>query len=243
MRDAGPRALLAVLLVGVLGLLAVAVTRESAQVQTLGVAPAGSIAELRPGQELCQTPVGVSDGFDAVVFNPGSASRRTPAIDVAVRAAGGGAVLGRGRLAAGFDRTQAQTVPVGEVRGDRLVDLCFRNRGPARAEIYGDVATGVFCTMEGRVAARPIACAPGRVRPTTTTSAAELDGRPLEGDTAAVLVRDEPRSLLARAPLVAERASIFRPAFVTPALWWVLVAAVLVLVPAGLVAALRAARD
>jgi hypothetical protein len=187
--------------------------------------------------------VGVSDAFDAVVFNPGSAARRTPAFDVVVREAGGGPVLGRGRLEAGFDRTQAQTVAVGEVRGDRLVDLCFRNRGPSRAEVYGDVATGVFCTFTGRLAARPIACAPGRVRPTTTTSAAELDGRPLEGDAAALLVRDEPRSLLARAPLVAERASLFRPAFVTPGLWWVLLAAVLALAPLGLVAALRASRD
>jgi hypothetical protein len=238
-------AVLAFLVVGLVGLLALGVratTSTSDRVQTLGVAPAGPVAPLARGQEVCQTPVGLSGAIDAVEFNPGSEGRRTPGLRVEVRAARDGRVLGRGRLPAGFDRTRPQTVRVGEVAGDQLVSLCVRNLGPARAVVFGDVPTGLYCTPSGRtVSPQAIACAPGRVRPTVTTSEARVGRRALEGDLAMVLRRDEPRSLLARVPTVFERASLFRPAFVGPGLWWALAALVLLAAPVLLVVALRAA--
>jgi hypothetical protein len=199
------------------------------------------VAPLAPGREACQTPVGLSDAIDAVEFNPGSEARRTPALRVEVRETATGRVLGRGELPAGFDRTRAQTVRVGKVAGDLTVDICVRNLGPTRAVLFGDVPTGAYCTPSGRTVARPISCAPGRVRPTVTTSEARIGRRSLDGDLAMVLRRDEPRSLLARAPVVFERASLFRPAVVGPVLWWTLAALLLLAVPALLVAALRAA--
>ena len=57
---------------------------------------------------------------------------------------------------------------------------------------------------------------------------------------AATFLRSEERSLVERVPAVFDRASLFRPGFVHPVLWWVLLAGWLVALPFGLARALSA---
>jgi len=239
----GVTAVLAVAALALAGLLAGGLASRSRQVQTLGVFPAGPIAELRAGQQLCEAPVGLAGEVNAITFNPGTVVADSPAMTLTVRSTKDRQLLGRGRLPAGFDPARPQTVRVGRVGGGQFVALCFRNEGPARVRIFGDQLTGTsICTPSGRDARNPVICRPGGVRPTLTTAVASVDGGPpLGGDPAALLLRDEPRSLLARVPDMTRRASLFRPGFVTPAVWWVLLAGWVLLVPAAIALALSAA--
>ncbi len=235
-------AMIAIITCGVAALGLIGVTERSRFAQTLGVAPVGPVAELKAGEELCQRPIGLADDVSEVQFNPGTEAATAPAVTVILRSLPHNQVLGRGRVPADFDVTRVQTVRIGHVAPGGQVELCFRNEGPGRLGIWGDVLSGALCTPGGgRVAS--VACVPGRVRPTISTSAAFLHGRALPGDVAAVFLRDRPRSLLARVPLMMQRASLFRPAFVTPTLWWLLLLAWLVLVPAFLAYALARLPD
>lgn len=225
-------AFFAVVTCGILLLLLVGVTKHDPLAQTLGDAPAGPVVQLEPGQEVCQQPIGLADRVDKVEFNPGTEAGHPPAVDVTLRSYHGNRVLGRGVVPAGFDVSKPQAVSVGHVRAGQVVKLCFRNAGArARVGIWGDVLNGALCTPTGgRVYS--IACQPGQVRPTISTSAAFFKGAPLPGDVAAVFLRDKPRSLLTRLPLMLERASIFKPHFVTAGMWWLFIALWLVAVPA-----------
>ncbi len=234
--------MLAVVACGVAALGLIGVIKRDRFAQTLGVAPVGPVAELKPGEEVCQRPIGLADDVHRVQFYPGTEVARPPAVAVTLRSLRRDQVLGRGTVPAGFDVTSAQTVRIGRVASGQQVELCFRNQGPGRIGIWGDVLSGALCTPGGgRVPS--VACVPGRVRPTISTSGAFLHGQALPGDVAAVFLRDRPRSLLARVPLMMERASLFRPGFVTPTLWWVLLVAWLVLVPGSLAYALAHLRD
>lgn len=124
---------------------------------------------------------------------------------------------------------------VGRVAGGQVLALCFRNEGPAAMSVYGDQLAGAaFCTPSGRQANAAPVCQPGGVRPTITTAVASIDGgHALPGDVAATLLRDQPQSLLSRVPAMMERASLFRPGFVTPALRWVLLTRWVLLLPAA----------
>lgn len=231
----------AVVVVSVLALLLVGGLSESRQVQSLGVSVAVPVAELGRGQQVCESPVGLVGDVDAVRFFPGTPAPRSPAMTVTLRSADQRRVLGRGTLRPGFDPALRQTVRVGRVSGGQLVALCFRNEGPAAVSVFGDQLAGpAFCTPSGRQSG--VSCAPAGVRPTLTTAVAAIDGGdPLPGDVAAILLGDEPRSLLTRVPAMMERASLFRPGFVGPAVWWLFLAGWLVLLPAAAAYALRAA--
>lgn len=215
---------------------------SSAEVQDFGVAVAVPVATLRSGQELCEEPVGLLDDVAKVTFNPGAVGGRTPAIDVRLRSFGRGRrVLGGGVVPADFDPAVPQTVDVGRVQGGQLVSLCFRNRGPQRVNIFGDEQSApAGCTPTGRQATGPVACRPEGLRPTLSTADPRLDGgkMPLRGDIAATFLAPKSRTLLDRVPQIAARASVFRPGFVTPDVWWVLLAAWLLALPAGLAFAL-----
>ncbi len=226
----------------VAALVFMASSSRTRQVQTLGVLPLGPVADLRAGQQLCEAPVGLDGDVDAITFNPATRAQSSPAMTVTVRADGDRHVLGRGVLRAGFDPAVAQTVNFGRVHGGQLVALCFRNDGPARMSLFGDQLTGsLTCTPSGRTAG--VSCQQtGGIRPTLTTASASVDGRPpLPGDIAADLLREQPRSLLQRVPALIAGASVFRPGFVGPALWWVLLAGWLLLLPLGVAYAAAAA--
>ena len=234
-------ALVATVLIGAVALTAHAAHSRSTLAQTLGVAPAGPVATLQRGQQLCETPIALASRFQRVQFFPTAARRATPSIAVTLRDVDSGALVGRGQVARGFAPTQPQTVAVGDVPAGRRVSLCFRDTGPGKLDILGDALSGRFCTPTGvTVGPYAIGCAFGWARPTLSTSAAVVGKTPLDGDVAANFLRDSPRSLLSQVPAMLQRASLFKPAFAGRGLWVVLIVAWLVLAPAGLAYALRA---
>ena len=219
-----------VVLVGIALVLVTAATKRDAAAQTLGDDAIGPIAVLKKGQEVCQMPIGLADDVERVEFNPGTPARHAPAIDVTLRTYHGNRVVGRGLLPAGYDVAKPQTVSVGHVASGQLIKLCFRNAGPARVAIYGDLLSGALCTPTAGHLLGAV-CVPGSVRPTLSTSAPYIKGKELPGDLAATFLHNRSSSLLSRLSKMMDRASLFRPAFVTPALWWTLIGFWLLLVP------------
>ena len=235
---------LGVVVVAVLLLLQFGVKERMLAVQTFGVAPAVRVVQLRGGQEVCEVPVGLARGIDAVEFHPASTAASPPAIRVSVRSVPDNRVLAEGQVASGYDAARPQTATLDRSPPQGLAAVCFRNEGPARVGLFGDrVAGSPVCTRTGHGAASRGVCTPGGLRPILATAIASVDaGRALEGDLAVTLKSAEPRSYLSLAPAMVERASLFRPGFVRPALWWILLAAWLVALPFGMAYAVRAAR-
>jgi len=229
-----------VVFVGVLALAATGARTGTKRVQTLGVRPVVSLAPLPAAAELCEGPIALADDVEGVAFYVASIAAVGPPITVRVKDEGG-LTLRSGRLPStlGLDARRPQVVRFPRLKGERYVRLCFLNRGPAVVKIFGDRLGGPpECTSSGsRVWQMPI-CRPAGVRPTLTNADATVDGVMIDGDVAADFVRDEPRSRLSLIPQMTRRASRFRPAFVSPGLWWAFLAAWLVLVPGAVVVAL-----
>ncbi len=228
--------LVGVVVSGVIALLLVGATKSDRVAQTLGVAPVGPVSLLSPGSELCQRPIALASDLDAVEFTLGTNARPAPPVTVSLRSFPDRRVLASGQLKAGYDVRGRQVVRLGHVSAGPDSELCFRNHGPARVAVYGDELSGSLCTPTG---GRRGVCAPGSVRPTLSTSAPYVNGRALSSDVSADFLRDHKRSLLAQVPEMMDRASLFRPGFVKPALWWLLLLGWLLAAPAGLAYALR----
>lgn len=218
MPERAVRAFLVTLAAG-LPLLAVAgLTQRSTLVYTPGVTPATPVADLQPGQETCQRPLSLPDGarFERVRLYAGTPTAPGPRLEVTVRPVDPARPpLGRGRIAGGYRGRAPLTAAVGEIRSAAPLAICVRNRGPARAAVWGSVAY-----------------ASG---PTEAT----LDGKPVVYDLAVRLERDRPRSLLALLGAIGERASLFKPRWCTPAVLGLLGLLALAGVPALIAVALR----
>ena len=216
MRSAGcVAAILAAL--AVLALAASATLRGERLAFTLGVTSGGPVAVVEPGSRVCQRDVIVPQGggFDRVRLSLGTYQRPGPPVDLIVRDAGG-ATLARGALRGGYpDIAQApsHSVRVGEVGDERRIDVCVANEGSRRVAVYGNAGIA------------------------SQTSSAELDGQPQEYDLNLAFETRE-RSIAALWPAMADRAALFRAAWVGPWTYLVLALLVLVAVPALLVRAL-----
>jgi hypothetical protein len=126
-------------------------------------------------------------------------------------------------------------VAVPRIAPGQLIKACVTNRGARWAYAFGDLGVppdGVDF--------------PSGPRPTITPAKATVDGIGVGGDISMTFVSDHPRSLLSRVPEIFERASVFRPGFVGPWLYWLLLIAVLIAAPLllgrALVASLRGER-
>ena len=208
---------LVVLGVGLLGLLVASVLMRNEIKQTDGVLPVYPVAPLAKGDTVCQEPIGLADDLENVRYQVGTLGKLNgPEMDVTVTTASG-IVLGRGHVAGGWkDVGNAHTVNVGHVKGDQEVSICIRNRGPARAYIYGDIS------------APDAYLGP---RPTDSTSVARVNGQQVDGDIALWLTANKRFSLIQRVPAMFSHAAHFRPGFVGKGLYWALLAAILLLVP------------
>jgi hypothetical protein len=215
MRSRAALALLATATLGVLALLVGRAFDERPLQQRLGVFIAGSVADLAPGHIACQGSIAMADDTSAVTFNPGTPHAEPgPAIAAVVRDHYSQRVLARGRLAAGFDPTKAQTIALSPpVKANAQVDFCFRNAGPGRTLLFGDTESGA-------------------VHPTISTSVASIDGQPLlDKDIALVFPRRPSKSVLELVPQIFRRAATFRPGIVGPWVYWLLAAFLLVGAP------------
>ncbi|MBE2317408.1 hypothetical protein DVA67_015605 [Solirubrobacter sp. CPCC 204708] len=210
-----PAAVLAALCVLVaLALVAVGLTQRSSLAFTLGVAPAVPAAEIAAGQTVCQTAIAVPERFDRVAVWLKPSGGGGPALEALVRDRTSGLpVIARGTLPAGY-REGERAIPVDAVPAGRDVDVCLRNRGTGRVQLVGN--------------------ADAASRPTT----AYVEGNPTLTDITLVFERS-PRSLLAQAGAIADRASLFKLSWIGGWALWVVAALVLLAVPALLVRALR----
>src|SRR3954452_2614134 len=210
-------AFLVVLGVGLLGLLVASVLMRNEVKQTDGVLPVYPVAPLGNGDTVCQQPVGLADDLENVRYQVGTLGKPNgPAMDVTVTTPSG-IVLGEGHVAPGWkDVGNAHTVNVGHGNGDQEVSICIRNRGPARASIYGDIFS-----LSAFLGARP----------TDSTSDAWIDGQRVDGDLALWFTANKRFSLIQPVPAMLSHAAHFRPGFVGKGLYWALLAAILLLVP------------
>jgi len=209
-------ALAAVLTAGLVALLAVGLAKGSSTVYTLGVVPQGGVVKLGPGERACQGAIDPPD--DTTVERVGFYPLGGQPVAVEVRRAAGGAPLASGELAGGYasgSPPPLRRVGVGALRVRSPVAVCFRNRGRRQVEVWGTA---------------------GIASPSTS---ATVNGEPVGVDMGVTLERRHDRSLIALLPAMAERASVFHPTWVSPALYAVLAALVLLGVPALLVVAVR----
>ena len=139
-----------------------------------------------------------------------------------VRSAGG-ATLATGQTPKGYGTLEARTFELDRPVGSgRRLSVCLRSAGPERVSLFGAGAgSSVQLANVGRL-----------------TSPAGARGEML----ALVFTRRHPRSLLSLFPTIFRRAAVFRPSFVGPWTYWVLVAGVLAAFVLGGLAVARAVR-
>jgi hypothetical protein len=207
-------ALLAVLALGVAALLVLGSQRDRDVAFSLGVVPSTPI-ELKPGAELCQGVVSAADGFDAVRLQVGTFERPGSSFRLLLRAPDGERLADR-RVSGGYADNERLTVPVGTVSEGTRFELCVTDTGRRAIAPYGGAALA------------------------SRSTEATLNGRPLPQDMSADFMRAKPVSLLALAPEMAERASLFHGKWVGAWTIWLLAVCVLAVVPALLLLALRA---
>lgn len=218
------RSFVVVFLVGIAAVAAVGLIKQSSLVYSDSVNPVMVAAELGTGDRACQAPIRVPTGaeFDRVGFQVGTYAKPGPRLRVEVLEDASGERLAVGRLKAGYADLGMQSVPVGRVRTDDPLRVCFVNEDRGKAAIIGQVG----------VASPP--------------TAGTLNGEPIENDLTIWLRADE-RPLLAWLPDVAERAAVFRAGWVTPLVYLLLALGIVVLAPVllarGIARAAAADRD
>jgi hypothetical protein len=219
MRRAGVTALLVTAGLGLLALLGVAARDDRDLAFTIGVRPTIVAAKLAPSAMVCQTGITVPDPFTRVRLRAGSSAGPGQPLDLRVLEVGSNRELAHGRLPGGYPNPTEQSARVGHVAAGQRIAVCVRNAGRHRALLYGNTAA----------AALP--------------SEAWLGARRLHTDVAVVFLTDDRRSLLAQLPDVFERASVFRPSWVGPWVFWLLTALALIGVPLLLARALADSSD
>jgi hypothetical protein len=214
------RSFLVVFAIGLVALAVVGLTQRSSVEYTLGVNPALAAATLAPGDQACQAPIRPPSGtaFVAVGFRVSSFGKPGPEVGVTVLDDATGARLGSGTLRGGYSsadplRTE-RVVPVGRIDTSAPLRVCLTNDGTAPVAPVGQL---------------------GVASPST---AATVNGKPLANDLS-LRLHGPDRSLLARLPDFADRASVFHAGVVGPLTYLILALAVLVGAPFVLARGLR----
>jgi hypothetical protein len=196
--------------------------RERAAVSSTPIIrPPSVVAELqlRPAREAC-----VSD----VLFTP-----QAEEVKVQVTRTGqdAGPPLAWTASAPGYRARAAAPAGYGP-RQDLEVALA-----PAKRQVGG----GKLCVRNaGRTDVWFLGTVEERALATQRTS---IDGEPAPVQLAVTLQEREPRAILARTGELLDRAAAFRPAYLGPGVLWLLLAGVVLLVPAAVLAAFRQALD
>lgn len=200
--------LLTVAVLGLAGLAVSAAVDERDLAFTNGVPILRVIARVKPAQVACQTNVRVIEPFSAVELVPRRLKRALPPVSVELRERPGGRTLAAVGVPVGYADNRPLRVRVPPVAAGRRVDVCVRNRGDRRVGLEGGKGES----------------APG--------SLFVRGGEPYEHSALSLWFRrDRPRSVLSQLPTVFARASLFRPGWVGPWTFWLLLAAVAVGVP------------
>jgi hypothetical protein len=218
LRRAGILTFVAVLALGFVAVVAAAALDSRPLAFTLGVTTDGPAIVLDSGQEACQLPVEVVEGFQRVRLKTGTFLREGPPFTVTVRELAARRPIAGARVEAGYPdgATHVVTLSRGVVTPQRVA-VCVRNDGVRRMAVFGSSALA------------------------SRTSGARLGKQPLDSDMALEFLRASDASVLTVLPDIVERASLFRGAWATPAAYWLLLI-LIIGAPASLIAvALRAA--
>jgi hypothetical protein len=194
-----------VVVLGLAGVLLTAVAREEDLAFTLGVNPAKVAAVVKPGQQACQSPIGVPETAHTVQLEVGTYGRPGPPL--AVTAVSDRQKLGAGSVGAGYADNSTVTAFLGSVPAGRRITLCVRNYGRRQVALYGGGAQA------------------------DRTSAAFVDDRKLDTDLTLVFKRAHPRSMLSALPDMFQRAALWRPGWAGTWVFWLLLGLVAVGAP------------
>jgi hypothetical protein len=218
-------ALVAVVAAGVLALALTASADKRHLAFTTDVAPTALAAVIHAGQSACEREVHVEEPFDTVQAYVWTGPP-SPRLAVTVARSRGGPTLATGAVRAGRVRRLivfSPSVPLSSrIRAGGFVDVCFRLAGRTPAAFLGHIDTHADPSHAVLVTAR------GR-------------DRELGSDLRLVFGRRKGRSVLSQLPAVFRRAALFWPSPVGAWTFWVMLAAVLLGVPALLARALRSA--
>ena len=165
------------------GLLVGAATDRRPTAFAPGVPDNTPVITLHPGQGLCQGPIEVAAGFDAVEVW----ASPIHALAVEIRRAPGGKLLSNQRIGARPTPDGTLTVPVrgGAIRAGERIDLCLRN-----------------------LARRPLAFAGGA--PTPQSGRITFARQQVDYAVAVLFLRSQGPSLLSLLPHVFARAALFK---------------------------------
>jgi hypothetical protein len=218
MRRGGAAALLVTAAAGLLALAIEAASDKRDLAFTIGVVPSIVAADLRPGAQVCQTPIPVAADFNRVRLKAGSPGGPGPPLAVTVYTLPG-RELARGVVDGGYPDPTEQSTDVGRVASSRKVSVCITNGGRRKVQIYGNTSYAALTTQ------------------------ALVKGRALTTDLTLVFLHDRRQSMLSQLPTVFDRASLFRPGWVGPWVFWLLSAGILIGVPLLLARALVESED
>ncbi len=213
------RSFFVVFAIGMAALAAVGLTQRSSVEYTLGVNPALGVATLEPGDRVCQAPIRPPSGtsFDAVGFRVTGFGNPGPDIGVTVLDDDSGERLGSGMLRGYQDADPLQTervVDVGRIDTPAPLRVCLTNNGSQPVIPMGQA---------------------GVASPSTQGT---LEGRPIPNDLT-LRLHGPNRTLIARMPDFADRASVFRAGVAGPLTYLILALLVFVGAPLLLARGLR----
>jgi hypothetical protein len=190
----------------------------------LGVAPKVPVVNLDPSQKVCQGPIHVpaEADFDRVQTYLGTYFRPSgPRMRIVIESYPSGQELTSGTIAGGYpDIAQAPPLAaqVGNVHANQRIWVCVENDGDAHVAVFGD---------DGAASPRTYAMLDGRSR--------------LPADITLVFSRDTDPRLLSLLPTAFRRAALFRVPWFGAWTYWLMLASVLLVAPAALLYAMRAA--
>jgi hypothetical protein len=174
--------------------------------------------ELPRGEAICQRPIDVPETFERVSFQVGTYRRPGTPLRAIVRDAATNRPIAAAYVSGGYPDVSTLLAKLPRaVEEGQTVAVCVRNLGKRRIALYGNA------TASNR------------------TSNAYVNGRDTGSDMAFVFWRSEAASLLALTPDIIDHASVFHGGWVGAWTLWLLIAALLLGLPALLLAALRTA--
>lgn len=199
-------------------LLAIGLTDGRSEAFTLGVHSDAGVVKLKPGAEVCQSPIEALESFDGLRVQLGTYMRPGSRYSVDVRSARTRQRLADATVGADWSDSEVQQVRLSRtVPEGNEVAVCIRNDARQPVAVYGS----------GELANR--------------ASSSYLDGQRTGADLMLVFLRPEPKSTLALLPSLVRHASLFHGEWASPALYWVLLVVVLAALCVLPALALRAA--
>jgi hypothetical protein len=188
------------------------------------IRPLRVVAVAGPGTELCQRGIEREAKFDSVSFDYGTFGRPGPPLRMTVEDSATRRVLARGAQPGGYPDNHSTTTRVSPALGTGgPIDVCVTNAGNARVALYGapGAESAPSTAYRGRTAIYPL----------------------YPVDIAVEFFDSRGHSTLSQVPAIFRRASILRPSWVGGWTFWVLLAGLVVGVPALLLGALRRAES